>query len=68
MTHQSVEKKLHFVENDLFRVFIMRHVKNKILTCIYMQNSDGNLLKTCSAHVVFPDENLWTLDIVTFYA
>lgn len=51
MTHQSVEKKLHFVENDLFRVFIMRHVKNKILTCIYMQNSDGNLLKT--AHTWF---------------
>lgn len=46
MTHQSVEKKLHFVENDLFGVFIMRHVKNKILTYIYMQNSDGNLLKT----------------------
>lgn len=62
MTHQSVEKKLHFVENDLFGVFIMRHVKNKILTCIYMQNSEN------SAHVVFPDENLWTLDIVTFYA
>lgn len=36
MTHQSVEKKLHFVENDLFGVFIMRHVKNKILTCIYI--------------------------------